>query len=60
MATEKTVNMYKKEKLIEEIEQDFDYKTDEESVYHSYQHETKNMPPMITQKFSIYSESNES
>lgn len=52
--------MYKKEKLIEEIEQDFDYKTDEESVYHSYQHETKNMPPMITQKFSIYSESNES
>ena len=52
--------MYKKEKLIEEIEHDFDYKSDEESVYESFSHESKNMPPHISQKFSIYSESSES
>lgn len=45
---ERTVGLYRKEKQVAEIENDFDYKSDEESVYNSFVHESKNMPPSIT------------
>lgn len=53
---EKTVTLYDKEKQIEELEKGFEYKSDEESVFNSFQHDVKKMPHQIKKKFALNAE----
>lgn len=50
---EKTVNIYAKDRQIDEIERNFEYNSDEESVFNSFQHDVKKMPHQIKKKFAL-------
>lgn len=50
---EKCVQLYCRDKLIEEMEKDFEYMSDEESIFNSFQHDLKKMPHQIKKKFAI-------
>jgi hypothetical protein len=52
--------MYVADKEIEEFEKDYEYKSDEESIYGSFIHDVKLMPIPVTRTFSINSESSKS
>lgn len=54
---EKSVDKYAKNKNIHEIEVEFNYGTDEDSVYASHEYELYRMPPEITHKFVLGSDS---
>lgn len=54
---EKSVLLYCKSKAIEEMEKDFEYKSDEESVFNSFQHDLKKMPHQIRKRFALNTES---
>ena len=55
---EKSVRIYQKAKEIEKIEKDFEYNTDEESIYKSFEHDPKGLPHAVTKKFTLNHESN--
>jgi hypothetical protein len=55
---EKTVQMYAQDKKIESLEQDFEYKSDEESIFNSFVNEVNKHPQEISKNFTISSESN--
>ena len=38
---------------IEQIEKDFEYQSDEESIYGSFEHDPKSIPFQIKKKFSL-------
>lgn len=57
---EKSVDKYAKDKKIHDIECEFNYGTDEDSVYASHEYELYRMPPEITHKFALGSDSSES
>ena len=54
---EKTVNLYKRERNVEEFEKDFEYRSDEESIYNSFAREVKTMPLRISKRFTLNTES---
>jgi hypothetical protein len=54
---EKSVRIYQKDKKIENIEKSFEYNTEEESIYKSFEHEPKNLPHAVMKKFTLNSES---
>jgi hypothetical protein len=54
---EKSVRIYQKAKEIEKIEKDFEYNTDEESIYKSFEHDPKGLPHAVTKKFTLNNES---
>lgn len=57
---EKSVNQYKHDKDIEVLEEDFEYKSDEQSIYRSFRDfDAKVIPIPVTKKFSINKESSE-
>lgn len=45
------------DKKLEDIEEAFEYKSDEESIFGSFQQDLKKMPPQVTKKFSSTYES---
>ena len=51
------MKIYQKDKKIEAIEKSFEYNTEEESIYKSFEHEPKNLPHSVTKKFTLNSES---
>jgi hypothetical protein len=56
-AVEKSVKKYQKEKRIEELERSFEYKSEEESIYKSFMHDSKLLPLSVTKKFTMNQES---
>ena len=51
------MRIYQKAKEIEKIEKDFEYNTDEESIYKSFEHDPKGLPHAVTKKFTLNHES---
>ena len=52
--------MYEKDKDLEVLEEDFEYKSDEQSIYKSFREfDAKAIPKPITRPFSINKESKE-
>ena len=49
--------MYQKAKDIDMLEQEYEYKSDEESIYKSFEHDPKGLPIPVTKKFPLNSES---
>ena len=54
---EKTVRRYERERPLEDLEKEFEYCSDEESVYEGFEQDPKKLPPSITKKFAINYES---
>lgn len=54
---EKSVDKYAKDKRIHELEVEFNYGTDEDSVYASHEYELYRMPPEVFHKFALGSDS---
>ena len=57
---EKSVNQYEIKKDLQVLEQDFEYKSDEQSIYRPFRDfEPKQLPKAVTKKFTINKESKE-
>ena len=50
---EKNVHIYAQEKKIESLEVDFEYKTDEESLFNSFENDVKRIPMEIIKRFTL-------
>lgn len=44
-------------KLVEDIEKEFQYGSDEESIYESFQHDSKGMPHPVKKSYNLGAES---
>lgn len=53
---ERHVDKYRVDKNIEEFEKDYEYQSEEESIYRSFIHDSKQMPIPLTKTFTIQSE----
>ena len=58
--SENSVNKYRKEGNIDQLECRYHYDSDEESIYHSHEYDMKAMPMEVTKRFAINSESSQS
>ena len=56
---EKQVDKYRVDKNIEEFEKDYEYQSEEESIYRSFVHEPKQMPLQVTKNFSMKNETSQ-